>query len=291
MTGKLKGTLWVLLCVVLWALIPVVSKTGQTNLDNHQFLFWSSLVSAAVLTLTTVLRNRGKEMEPLPAPVLIKLALLGLLGTYIYYLFLYLGYARSGGMEVLVVQYTWPLFIVLLSMTLLKEKLNVRKVVSLISGFAGVLIVLTKGDFSDIDMGNGEVILLVALGSFSFALFSVLSKKVTVEPMKATAIYFTTATAASFLSMMFFSNFAIPSAEEILPVLLNGILVNGFSYLFWIFALKNTDSSYLAPFTYGAPFLSTVILLLFFREPFHTAYIPGMALVLAGGLINSLRRS
>ncbi|RKX85643.1 MAG: hypothetical protein DRP58_05560 [Spirochaetes bacterium] len=118
MSGKLKGTVYVLICVALWALIPVVSKMGQTTLDNHQFLFWSSLVSFLVL------------------------------------------------------------------------------------------------------------------GAACFALFSVLSKNIKNEPLGVVTIYFLTATFASFLSMNYFSDFALPSGSEIVPVLVNGIMVNGFSYLF-----------------------------------------------------------
>ncbi|MCP4076791.1 MAG: EamA family transporter [Gammaproteobacteria bacterium] len=52
------------------------------------------------------------------------LFILGLLGTYLYYLFLYQGYAIATGMEVLVVQYTWPILIVVFSFFILKESLN-----------------------------------------------------------------------------------------------------------------------------------------------------------------------
>ena len=40
-----KSIIYIIACVFLWALIPVVSKLGQNGLDNHQFLFWSSLSS------------------------------------------------------------------------------------------------------------------------------------------------------------------------------------------------------------------------------------------------------
>ena len=49
MNGRAKGTVYVVICMALWALIPVVAKMGQTTLDNHQFLFWSSLISFVVL--------------------------------------------------------------------------------------------------------------------------------------------------------------------------------------------------------------------------------------------------
>ena len=113
MSGKLKGTVYVLICVALWALIPVVVKMGQTTLDNHQFLFWSSLVSFLVLGAAVIVTGNLNKFSEYSFRDLGYLAILGLLGTYIYYLFLYLGYSKTVGMEVLVIQYTWPILIVI----------------------------------------------------------------------------------------------------------------------------------------------------------------------------------
>ena len=217
------------------------------------------------------------------------LFLLGLLGTYIYYLFLYLGYAKAEGMEVLVVQYTWPIFIMVLSLFILKESMNWRKGFAVLLGFSGVITVLTKGDFQRVHLNNLSLILLVLLGAFCFALYSVLSKIVREDPLVAASIYFFTAAAASFCSMLFFSTWQLPQSSEVLPVLLNGILVNGFSYVFWIFALQAANATFVTPFTYLTPALSAVYLVLFFREPFLPSYGIGLILVIAGGLVNSLK--
>ncbi len=288
MGNKVKGTVYVLICVALWALIPVVSKMGQTTLDNHQFLFWSSLVSFIVLSLTATFSGTLGEIKQYCLRDWGYLLFLGLLGTYIYYLFLYLGYSQAVGMEVLVVQYTWPILIVILSIIILKERLNTRKGAAILLGFIGVVIVLTKGEFQNIHVSNLSVIVLVGAGALCFALFSVLSKKVNKEPVGVTAIYFFSACAASFLSMLYYSEFSFPSSTEIVPVLLNGILVNGFSYVFWLIALKSTEASYLAPFTFITPVLSAIYLILFFDEPMVPAYGIGLICVISGGLVNSI---
>jgi drug/metabolite transporter (DMT)-like permease len=272
----------------LWALIPVVSKMGQATLDNHQFLFWSSLVSLVVLSLAAFFSGTLGEIKDYSPKEWGYLVFLGLLGTYIYYLFLYLGYSRAAGMEVLIVQYTWPIFIVILSIFILKERLNPRKVTAIILGFMGVILVLTKGKFQGVIFGNFSVILLVGAGAFCFALFSVLSKKVNKEPLGVISVYFFSACVASFLSMLFYSKFALPSVAEIVPVLLNGILVNGFSYLFWQKALKSTQASYLAPFIFITPVVSAIYLILFFDEPMVFAYALGLICVVSGGLVNSI---
>lgn len=294
MTGKTKGTLYVLVCVALWGLIPVVAKLGQTSLDNHQFLFWSSLVSFLVLSSNAAITGKLQEIKSYSLKDWFLISFLGLLGTYLYYLFLYLGYAQGKGLEVLVIQYTWPIIIVALSLFILSEKLNARKVIALALGFIGVITVLTKGDFNQINVSNPSVIALVGIGAFCFALFSVLSKSIlgkdkNKSPLVVVSLYFLTALVAAFISMLYFSDFSTPTASEVTPILLNGILVNGYSYIFWVKALQSTEASYLAPFTFIAPILSAIYLILIFDEPVVIAYGAGLVLIVVGGLVNSLR--
>lgn len=289
MTNRTKGTILVLICVALWAMIPPAAKFAQSSLDNHQFLFWSSLISFICLFATTIFKGKVSEIKKYSKKDWINVLILGLLGTYIYYLFLYLGYKEAKGLEVLVVQYTWPISIVVFSLFLLKEKLTIRKSIAVVLGFVGVLIVLTKGDFSNVHIDNFSVIVLVFLGASSFALFSVLSKKVQLEPIGVTSIYFLSATIASLFSMFYFSSFAMPSLNEWFPVLLNGIFLNGFSYLLWLNALKATEASYLAPFVFITPILSAIYLIILFDEPLEFAYIFGLVCVVVAGLVNSVK--
>ena len=288
MTNRTKGTLFCLICVALWALIPVVAKLGQSELDSHQFLFWSSLVSFSVIFGSALATGKIGQFRQLRAADWLWFAFLGLLGTYIYYLFLYLGYAKATGMEVLVIQYTWPILIVIFSLFLLGEKLNLKKSLAVVLGFLGVTLVLTRGNIDQVHIDNPLVIALVGAGAACFALFSVLSKKLTQEPLILVSIYFLVASLASLISMFSLSEFAFPSSSEWFPVLLNGVLVNGFSYVFWAMALRLTEASYLAPFTFIAPVLSAIYLIVFFNEPFIAAYALGLLLVVGGGLINSL---
>ncbi len=229
MTARTSALINVFACVALWGLIPVVARLGQHSLDNHQFLFWSSAVSFAVLLAVTAIAGRLGAVARWRGRDIGVLALLGMLGTYLYYLFLYLGYARARGMEVLVVQYTWPLIIVVLSTFLLGERISGRKFAAVASGFAGVMLVLTRGSFDGVHLDNPRVIALVGAGAACFALFSVLGKRVRYEPFTATTMYFLTAMLAAFCSMLYFSGFVLPSGREWFAVLLNGALVNGLS--------------------------------------------------------------
>jgi drug/metabolite transporter (DMT)-like permease len=66
----------------------------------------------------------------------------------------------------------------------------------------------------------------------------------------------------------------------------NGIFVNGISYVLWVKGLRLANASYLAPFGFLTPVISAIYLIVFFNEPLQTSYMLGLVLVLAGGFIN-----
>jgi len=286
MNSKSKSVIYVMLCVFLWALIPVVSKLGQSNLDNHQFLFWSSTISFLTFLIIIMTKKKGKMILSLSAKDWIHSIVLGILGTYLYYILLYFGYANAKGIEVLIIQYCWPIFVIILSILILKERLNIRKVISIVLGFFGVFLVLTKGKLTEIHLDNFFVDSIVFIAAFVFGLFSVLSKRVRIDSLTLVTIYFFTATVISFLSMISLSEFKLPTQETFLPIIINGIFVNGVSYLLWIGALKIGKASFIAPFVFLTPVISTILLILFFKEPFQLIYVIGMISVIIGGLIN-----
>ena len=284
--NKKKALLYILACVFFWALIPVVSKTGQVGLDNHQFLFWSGLVSAITVLVATLIHNKKKVFKK-PAGSQVLFAIVnGFIGTYLCYILLYFGYASAKGLEVLVLQYSWPIIMVIISIFYLKEKINTRRWLSLLIGLAGVCIVLTKGNITTLHFENLKIDLVVIAAAFCIALFSVLSKKIEMEPYLLNSIYFTTGCGVAFFSMLFFSTFQMPTSKNILPILVNGIFVNGISYILWIKGLRLANASYLAPFGFLTPIISAIYLIVFFHEPMLTPYIIGLAMVLLSGLIN-----
>jgi drug/metabolite transporter (DMT)-like permease len=286
MKNKSKAVFYTLICVALWALIPVVSKLGQAELNNHQFLFLSSSVSFIAFLVATVAVGQSKMFFTYKIRDWFNAIFLGFLGTYLYYILLYFGYANAQGLEVLVLQYSWPIFIVLLSVLILKEKLTLKRALAVFFGFLGVMLVLTKGDFTQIRLDNYFVDILVLIAALIFALFSVLSKKVNLEPYTMITIYFFTATVASCISMLCFSDFSLPTKDALIPILVNGLLVNGFSYIFWIKALKQAEASFIAPFVFLTPVLAALYLILFFKEPLLPVYGLGLLSVIIGGLLN-----
>lgn len=272
-------------CILLWGLIPVVAKFGQAGLSSQQFLFWSSLVSFVVMALLAVVFGVWRSVLSYRLKDWGLVVFNGLLGTYIYYLLLYQGYAVADGVEVLITQYTWPVLICLLSVWLLRETWHRFKTASVLLGCMAVVLVLSKGHVTQITVNEPEALLWVLVGAFCFALFSVLSKKMPYEPISLTAIFFLVATVASGLSMVTQETLQFPVGAERWAVLVNGCFVNGISYCLWVLALRKSDASFIAPFTFATPLVSLLYLYLFFDERFYPIYLLAFGLIVLSGFL------
>lgn len=283
------GIIYIVLCIILWALIPSFAKFVQSGLDHYQYLFYSSIISFLSIFIVSLFERNLKEVLSYSKKIFLILFGLGFL-DFIFYLFLYFGYKHANGLEVLVIQYMWPIFIVFLSLVILKEDFTKRKFFSIIFGFFGVSLVITKGDFASLDFSQIDVLLVVMAGTIAFALFSVLSKKVTINPTNAVMIYFFSAIIYSTISVETYSSFVLPSGKDWIIILINGAFVNGISYLFWIKGLQIFDASKVAPFIFITPILSAFFLILFFDEAILPIYFLGLFFVILSGLINSLKK-
>ena len=277
------GYFYAFFCVLAWSFIPIISRLGQITLNFYQLLFWSNVISTIVLGLLYFISN-GWKTNSISIKDYFYNLILGSLGCALYYLFLYYGYYNGNSIEVLIIQYTWPLQMIILSSLLFKEKLRISKLIAVLFGFFGIVTIVIKGDFKQIYFSGISISLLVLLGAFCFALFSVLSKKSKVELFHFTFIIFLGGTITSSVALVFFSTFQLPSAKEIVPIIANGLLINGISYIFWIRALKLISVTSSAVFVFFTPILSLIWILIFFNEQFYLSYIIGGFLVLFSGM-------
>lgn len=285
-TSKKKSLLFTLACIICWAFIPIVSKLGQVGLDNYQFLFWSNLFSCIVLFAITVICGKLKKFLSYNKFQIAISFFLGLLGTCIYYLLLYYAYANAKGLEVLVLQYTWPIFVTILSVIILKERVTLRTLIATLIGFAGIVIAISKGNIADINLSNLYLDLLVVIAACTFGLFSVLSKRYNYEPITLTTYFYISGTFFSFIAMCIFSTVVLPSFNSLHLIFFNGALINGFSYILWIQALKYGDASFVAPFVFLTPVIAAFLIIVFFNEPVLPVYFISLAVVIFAGLLS-----
>lgn len=277
--------IYAFLCVLIWSFIPIVSRFGQDGLDSFQFLFWSNFISAiSVICVALFVGYRLAKLFILPKNTLIKVFVLGFLDC-LFYLLMYYGYSIENGIAVLVIQYSWPLIIILLSVILLKERLAGRQIIGVIIGFIAVIITFTKGHLTQLQVENPIALLLVFSGAFCFALMSVFSRRYSIDPYISTVWLFIFSTLTSLVLLLMFSEIKLPAKVTLWPTIINGVLINGVSYILWFKAMNTGHSAKIASIVFLSPVLSVLWLVMILSDQFELAYIAGVVLVIISGVL------
>jgi drug/metabolite transporter (DMT)-like permease len=222
----------------------------------------------------------------MPWKVPAKTLLLGVYGLFGYHLMLFLALQNAPAVEANLVNYLWPLLIVLLSPIFTKSlALNFRYVLAAISGFAGAVIAITYNGsgfgFSSIEVGYFFALAAAVI----WATYSLGTTKVPIFPTPAIGLF---ALVSGLLAIgahfLFEPAAAISSSDWLLLVVLGAGPLGGAFYL-WDAALKIGDPRRIGLLAFLTPLLSTALLVVVSGDSLSWQLLIATALVVGGALL------
>jgi drug/metabolite transporter (DMT)-like permease len=213
--------------------------------------------------------------------------LLGVGGLFGYHALYFAALQLAPPAEANLVNYLWPLLIVLLSAPLAGEKLGWPHLAGALLGFAGVaLLAISRGvSFS----GVYALGYALALGcAFAWSLYSVLSRRFGETPTDAIASFCVAAAVLSLICHLLFEYTAWPATPTAwLAVLALGLGPTGGAFYLWDHAVKRGDIRALGALSYAAPILSTTLLIVTGLAAPTSALLLAALLVTAGAALAS----
>ena len=169
-----------LIAVTVWSAMMILVKALSTEYTSFQILFIRTLFGLAILT-PILWRNGFSTLKTRRLPLHMSRAIFAYFGM----LGLFIGLGSIPIAEVVSLSFTQPIFIFLLAAILLGEKLNARRVIAILGGFAGVLILLRPG-FTEVGFGAAVVL----GGAIAYAFSNVCIKKLmTTENVTSTTVW------------------------------------------------------------------------------------------------------
>ena len=272
------------LAVVFWGVSFVATKAALTEVAPVTLIFLRFAIGAVVLLAIV------RELPPRNAwPAL---ALMGFIGVFVHQMLqayaLTMTSATNSGWLIGVT----PIWSAVLAAIVLRERFGFWKVVGLAGGFAGALLVVTKGDFSSRVFGRPSTTgdLLILISTVNWAIYSVLGHRTirTLGPRRATsgAMLFGAAMLAPF--------FIVQKGWRQIPnltstgwsaLLFLAVCCSALGYLFWYGALERIEVSRVAALLYAEPLVTFVAAALLLGERVSGVVIAGGILVLISVLI------
>ena len=237
--NTLRGIGFMLIAVAAWSAMMILVKALSAEYTSFQILFIRTLVGLAVLA--PMLGRHGlSTLKTQRLPLHMGRAVFAYFGM----LGLFIGLGSIPIAEVVSLSFTQPIFIFLMAATLMGEKFSRVRLVAILGGFAGVLILLRPG-FTEIGFGAAVVL----GGAVSYACSNVCIKKLmTTENVTATTVW---------VNILMCPLAGIPAAfywvTPTLPdlALLAGVGITGTAGIWFISrAYAATDMSAVVPFDF-----------------------------------------
>jgi drug/metabolite transporter (DMT)-like permease len=171
-----------------------------------------------------------------------------------------------------------PIIATLLAVPILGEKIGMNRLLAVILGFIGVLIILKPGT------SFFNLYSLIPLASAFFMAGSYLATRYLMSTESSVAIVFYYSFALLFTSLLFFpNNFIMPNLIDCIPLFALGIM-GSLGHFFLSLAAKNAEVMVIAPFEYSSFIFVSFLGYLFFNEvPGMTVYV-GMLLIIISGI-------
>jgi len=290
MGKKIQGGIYVqmALLLVLWGSFAAVNKLVVQNLDSFQVQFY--MFSAAVLVMTPfiVFGGRRKEFRGVPLKDFIKLFLFAV-PSYLYYFLYTMSMKHIPAVEASMINYLFPIMIVAFSIPINGEKLDWIKLVSMFLGFAGMLIIVTRGDLQGIRMSDIRGDLLAFGAAVSWGIFSNLGKKNEVSAYISNYLYALVSFLLSTASMLLFSNFTVPSAAAFAGISYLAVSNIAIGFPLWFVILKKAPIALVASVTFITPFVTLIFIVLLLGEKISFVQVLGLIVILLGSASQNAR--
>lgn len=286
-----KGYIYVSISILFWSTTATAIKLLLINLNNIQVLFYSSLIGAIALFIISLLQGKKNLIRSYSKKDYRFFILMGFLGVFSYYTLLYGGLQFSTAQEAFIINYTWPLWVIVFSSLILKEKLNTKAIFAILIGFFGVYLIATKGNLFSFSSENLFGNMLAFSGAIFYGLFSALGKKYEYEKFTSMTFYFLFGFLFTAVFSIIFSNIAIPNIYEIIGLIYIGIFPSAIAFVFWFKALKEGETPLMSNLVFLTPFISLIFISLILKEEIKIISIIGLILIIGGIVLQKIKIS
>ena len=272
------ATLIGLSAIVMWSLLAVLTvATGK--IPAFQLAAMTFAIGAVVAFASFLFRPAafGALRQPLVAWVV------GVGGLFGYHALYFLALRFAPPAEAGLLNYLWPLLIVLFSSLLPGARLLPHHIIGALLGLAGTVLLLMGGGGTGFEAGQLPGLAAAFIAAFVWASYSVMSRRLKAVPTDAVAGFcLATAVLAASVHVIVEKTVWPETLGQWLAIIALGVGPVGAAFFTWDIGMKRGDIRVLGAASYATPLLSTAFLILAgFAKP--TATIAIAAILIAGG--------
>jgi drug/metabolite transporter (DMT)-like permease len=277
-----------LLAMVFWGTSFIATKVALEELAPLMIIFFRLIFAILLLTVFAVYTKRDFSIKLKSHRWIVLLALIASFHLWIQVTGLQYTTAVNTGWII----GTAPVFIAILSSIFFGEKLTIQKISGIVIAFAGLLLLISKGDISKLSFMAHKGDFLILASAFTWSVYSIVNKKITINYSPVMTILFLFIMMAIIIgpftiSSEYFLAISHLSLKVWSAVLFLGIFCSGISYVLWAKSLSEMEATKTGAFLYFEPFVTVIAAWLLLNEKITAMIVlSGLIIMLGVYLVN-----
>lgn len=273
-------------CMLFWAGNWVIGRGVHETMPPVGLNFWRWVVAVLVMTPFAVPAMRGKWK--IVRQEWRFLSMLGLTGVVLFQTLVYVGLRYTTAINGMLLNSTAPLSIIIVSWLMLREGVTGRQWLGVAISFAGVFVIVTRGDLSQLlalRFNVGDLVIFLAMPLW--AVYSALLRRKPAELSDVALLWLIGVFSLGPLSLAYLGEnlmgrhvrFDLQSLAIFLYI---GTVASVLAILFWNKAVAKVGPNIAGFFIHLLPAFGTVLAVVFLGESVFLFQLAGVSLIFVG---------
>jgi drug/metabolite transporter (DMT)-like permease len=275
--------LYAVTAVLFWSTMASAFKVSLRYLDFLGLLFFSSIASVLILFLILLVQNKLNLFKEYSGKDYLRSVALGFLNPFLYYVVLFKAYSLLPAQEAQPLNYTWSIVLVLLSISILRQKIGFKSILAILISYFGVLVISTRGDLFGLSLSNPTGVVLALGSSVLWALFWIYNVKDRRDDVAK--LFLNSLFGFAFISITLLISSKTPTSDirGLVGATYVGFFEMGITFVLWLKALRlSRTTAQVSNLIYLSPFISLVLIHLIVGERILLSTIVGLIFIVAG---------
>lgn len=293
-SSRLSAFVLLALANLFWSGNWIAGRALRDAFDPLTLNFWRWAIATLVLApfALPALRGQGALLRR-HAGILLFLALTG---VAVFQTLVYLGLRSTTAINAVLINSSIPLFMLLCSWLIEREGASWRQIAGMLVSLAGILIILSRGDLGgllDLEVHAGDGWILLAMPVWG--IYSVMLKRRPPE-LGGLPFLFVISLAGVLMLAPAVAIVALqaaprwPAPEEAVGVLYMGLMASVVAFIFWNRGVAVVGANAAGFTIHLLPAFCAVLAILFLGETFAAFHAAGIATILAGVLLATVKK-
>lgn len=275
-----------LLAVTLWGASFIATKYALAELNPLTVIILRLFLGIALLCALAVYSKKDFSISLKNHRGILLLALIAVFHLWIQVTGLQFTTASNTGW---IIGFT-PVFMALLAVFAFNEKITLIKAAGILIAFFGLILLISKGDLSTIDLISNKGDFLVLASALTWSVYSMVNKKVSVSYSPLMTILYLFIMMTIILLPFTVNAQNIDSVLNLsgtgwVSILFLGIFCSGIAYVLWAQSLQEMESSKVGAFLYFEPFVTVFTAWLLLKEQITLLIILSGVIITLGVLL------